>query len=104
MGKKETIHKLTTLLAIALRHKIGSIVNKDEIYASKYAKDADVLIKEAQKIVITLNLNIYDKPKLKSELKKKLNDELEKKDFLDDGKYEFIDEEIEKVLKELEVD
>jgi len=35
MSKIKTIKELTNLLAIALRHKIGSIVNENEIYAEK---------------------------------------------------------------------
>jgi hypothetical protein len=43
MSKIKTTKELVNLLAIALRHKIGSIVNSNEIYAQKYARDAEVL-------------------------------------------------------------
>ena len=42
MGKKRDIDELTNILAAALRHKIGSMVNKDEIYAQKYDKEFEV--------------------------------------------------------------
>ncbi|MDP1695853.1 MAG: hypothetical protein Q8L29_03000 [archaeon] len=103
MGKTSDIHELTNILAKALRHKIGAMVNSNEIYAEKYAKDADLLIKEAKKIVFRQNWNSYDKSRIKNELRKKLRLELEKKDFLDDRKFDMMDEEMTKVLKELEL-
>ena|SRR3989344_5325249 len=100
MGKKEKIIEMINLLSIGLRHKIGGIVNNNEIYSAKYARDGEILIKEAQKISLTLNFNIYEKSKIKVELTNKLRKELEKKDFLDDKKYNFVDSEIDKVLRE----
>lgn len=99
MSKKRAIHELTNLLAIALRHKIGSIVNPDEVYAQKYAKDAEILMKEAGKIALRENWNNDDKIKIKEELRRKLKLELEKRDFLDNKKFELIDSEIDKALK-----
>ena len=43
MGKNKDICELTNILAKALRHRIGAIVNSDELYAQKYARDADIL-------------------------------------------------------------
>ncbi len=103
MNKRKTISEITNILASALRHKIGSIVNQNEIYAQKYAKDAEILIKEAQKVVVKGNWNYNDKKIIKEELKKKLRKELEKKDFLDIKKFEVMDEEIEKILRLLEL-
>ncbi len=104
MGKKDKIHEITALLSKSLRHKIGSIVNKEDIYASKYARDADVLMKEARKIAISENWNAYDKSKIKFELSKKLKNELQKKEFLDDKKFGLMDKEIGYALKVLELD
>ena len=103
MGKDRTIEELTNLLAVALRHKIGSIVNSNEIYAQKYSKDAEVLLKEAKKTASSINWNSYDKTRIKEKLKIKLEEELRKKEFLDSKKFEIMDEEIEKALKELEL-
>ena len=99
MSKTKTISELTNLLAKALRHRIGSIVNVNEIYAQKYSKDADVLMKEAAKIVGKENWNNYDKVKIKEQLRKKLRVELEKKEFLDERKFDIMEEEIGKTLK-----
>ncbi len=99
MGKTSIIHELTNLLAKALRHKIGSIVNINEIYAQKYAKDAEILMKEALRVPSKENWNNYDLIKIKEELKRKLREELEKKDFLSDKKFEVMDEEINTVLE-----
>lgn len=100
MSKKGKKEELVNILAVALRHKIGSIVNRDEIYAQKYAKDAEILMKEAGKIAIGINWNTQDKIKIKEELKSKLKLELENKEFLDNRKFELMDEEIEKALKD----
>ena len=84
MSKNKTINELINVLVKALRHKIGSIVNPDEIYAGKYAKDAEILLKEAQKIALKENWNIYDKPIIKNKLRRKLKIELQNKDFLNE--------------------
>ncbi|MDP2925214.1 MAG: hypothetical protein Q8N99_02465 [Nanoarchaeota archaeon] len=99
MNKKQVLDELTTMLALSLRHKIGSIVNKNEIYAERYAKDSEILFNQAEKIKEQGNWNYRDKLEIKQELTKKLRKELEKKDFLPDEKYNYIDSEIEKALK-----
>ena len=98
MSKNQNIHELTNILAIALRHKIGSIVNKDEIYAQKYAKDYEIFLKEAVKISLRENWNDSDKIKIKNELKGKLRDELEKREFIDNKKFDIMDREINNIL------
>jgi len=98
MGKKDDIEQLTNLMSKALRHKIGSIVNKDEIYAARYAKDAENIMKEAEKVINRQNWNNYDKKEIKEKLRKKLEKELEKKDFLNNKKFEIMGEEINKAL------
>ncbi|MEK6885031.1 MAG: hypothetical protein AABY22_35695 [Nanoarchaeota archaeon] len=103
MNKRRVIDELTTLLANALRHRIGSIVNSNEIYAQKYEKDAEILLKEAMKVSLQGNWNQYDKIKIKNDLKNKLKSELEKADFINEKKFELMDEEIKKVLKELDL-
>jgi len=99
MSKKQILNEFTNILAVALRHKIGSIVNPDEIYAGRYAKDSETLFKEAEKIKEQGNWNYKDKLKIKQELIKKLRKELESKDFLSDEKYNYVDSEIEKALR-----
>lgn len=103
MGKIKDIAELTNLMAKALRHKIGSIVNKDEFYANKYAKDAENIMKEAEKVLLRQNWNNYDKVKIKEQLRIKLHKELEEKDFLDNKKFDIMDKEIDKSLKEFEL-
>lgn len=103
MGKRGDIDQLTNLMAMALRHRIGSIVNKDELYANKYAKDADVLMREAEKILINHTWNNYDRKEIKEQLRKKLHKELAEKDFLDNKKFEIIDIEINKALKSFDL-
>lgn len=99
MSKNKQIQEFINIIVAALRHKIGSIVNPNEIYAQKYAKDSEILIKEALKTYLEINLNIQDKSKIKEEIKIKLKQELEKRDFLNNKKFDIMDEEIEKALK-----
>ena len=101
MSKLNKLHELTNILAKALRHRIGAIVNQNEIYAQKYSRDADILLREAQKIALEENWNSYDKIKIRNELKRKLKQELEKKDFLDEKKFDIMDDEIDKALATL---
>ena len=104
MGKKDDINELTNIMSRALRHKIGSIVNENEIYASKYANDAKNLMKDAERVLLRQNWNSYDKKSIKEKLRKRLRQELEKKDFIDDRKFDILDEELDKALKDFELE
>lgn len=101
MGKKKNFSELVNLLVVALRHKIGSIVNKNEIYAQKYAKDSETFMNEAKKTARKRNWNKGDKKMLEQETRKRLYCELAERDFLDNRKFEIMDEEIRRALKEL---
>jgi len=103
MGKNKDIDELTNLMTKALRHKIGSIVNKDEFYAHKYAKDAENIMREAEKVLLRQNWNNYDKEKIKGELKTKLHKELKEKEFLNDKKFDIMEDEINKALREFDL-
>ncbi len=104
MGKNRDLQELTNLMSRALRHKIGSVVNKDEFYSGKYAKDAENIMKEAEKVILRHNWNRGDKLKIKELLEVKLKKELEEKTFLDSKKFDIMDEELGKALKELGLD
>ena len=101
MGKKDDIDQLTNLLSRSLRHKIGSIVNGNEIYAAKYAKDAENIMRETEKIAEKQNWNSYDKEEINRKLRIKLKKELIDKEFIGDKKFEIMGEEISNALKEL---
>ena len=100
MGKNKNIEELTNLMSIALRHRIGSMVNKEELYAQRYAKDAENIMEEAKRIVTKQNWNDYNKKEIRERLRRKLLKELTEKDFLDNKKFEIMDEEMNKALKE----
>lgn len=100
MGKKDDINQLINIMSRALRHRIGSIVNKDEFYAEKYAKDSEHLLKEAEKVLERRNWNREDRIMIREALRKKLFKELQEKDFLNDEKFDIMDREMEKVLGE----
>jgi len=99
MGKNGDIDPLTNIMSKALRHKIGSIVNENEFYAEKYAKDAENIMNEAERIAERQNWNRDDKAVIKEKLRKKLHKELEEKDFIDNRKFSLMDEEIAKALE-----
>lgn len=103
MNKNKIIEELTNVLSVALRHKIGSIVNSNEIYAQKYAKDYEILLNEAKNISLLMNWNLYDRTEIKQQLKRKLKNELEKKYFLKHEKFNLMDKEIEIVLTEMDL-
>ena len=104
MGKNKDIEILTNLMSRSLRHKIGSIVNENEIYAAKYAKDAETLMKEAERILLNHNWNKTDKLTIRKKLNKKLKKELEEKEFLKYEKFEIMDKEIGKSLQRFNLD
>ncbi|MBI3051527.1 hypothetical protein HYY74_03650 [Candidatus Woesearchaeota archaeon] len=104
MGKNKDIQELTNLMSRALRHRIGSIVNKEEFYAGKYAHDAETIIEEAEKVMLRHNWNKYDKAAIRAQLNAKLRKELEEKDFIDSRKFDIMEGEISKALKELGID
>lgn len=98
MGKKDEINKLTNIMSVALRHNIGSIVNKHELYAAKYAKDSEMLLKQAETVARRQNWNQEQKEIIRNKLKIKLKKELEEKDFIDEKKFDIMGEEMEKIL------
>ena|SRR3989344_3367980 len=101
MSKKAQINKITSILSISLRHKIGAIVNSNELYAQKYSRDAEILFKEAEKLVLREKWNNKDKTKIKEQLEKKLKKELGEKTFLDNKKFELISGEIDVAMRVL---
>ena len=103
MSKKDNINKLTNFLALAIVHKIGSVVNPLELYTAKYKKEADNYFAQAKAISLTENWNLYDKSEIKKITRKKLIDELNKRPYLDEHKFRLIDEEIEKALRKLDL-
>jgi len=103
MSKNKIRNELTTLLAISLRHKIGSIVNSTELYAQKYSKDAEIILNEAKKVLAKENWNAKDKQEIEAELKSKLTKELESKPFIDNRKFALIDSQVEETLNLLKL-
>jgi len=101
MSKKQILDEFTNTLAVALRHKIGGMINPSAVYAERYAKDSEMFFKQAEKIKEQGNWNYKDKIDIKEELKRKLRNELEKKDFLPDKKYDLMDREINNALTNL---
>jgi len=103
MGKKDDVKELVALLSLALTHRIGSLVNPNELYSEKYRKESDVFLKQAKKVSLRHNWNEADKAKIKEFLKRKLMENLERRDFLDNKKFRFMEKEISNVLSLLEL-
>ena len=49
MVSKKIINEFVNFIVLGLRHRIGSIVNDNELYAQKYAQDAETFFKDAKK-------------------------------------------------------
>ena len=103
MGKRNNIDQLTKFLTYAVVHRIGSIVNNEEIYANKYKKESESFMESAREVFVLENWNIDDKNNIKQKLKKRVYDELLKRNFLDKKKFEIMDAEINKILRDLEL-
>jgi len=103
MVKNDIIKELTNLLALAVVHKIGSIVGFNEIFSKKYEKEVENFIQQAGDIKLEENWNNYDKEIIKNETKSKILKKLKEKDYLNESKYDFVDREIEKVLKKVDL-
>jgi|SRR3989338_3136826 len=103
MSKNDSLNELVNLLVNSLSHKIGSIVNNGTLYAKKYRRDSENFLGQAKEISKSNHWNNYDNIEIKNLLKKKLIQDLSRKDFLDNKKFELVDEEIEKALKELDL-
>lgn len=103
MSKEDILDKTVKLLAHAISHKIGSIVNKDSYYAEKYAKEAINFFNLAKRASLEKNWNKDDLIAIEKSLRKKLIEELKEKYFLDNKKFEFVDIEVKKALRELEL-
>src|SRR3989344_4086830 len=104
MGKNKDIQELASLMAISLRHKIGSLVNKDEVYAQKYAKDAENIMKEAEKVLLRQHWNVLDRKRIKERLRARLHEDLQQREFLDDKKFDMMYGEIDLALQAFELD
>ncbi len=76
MGKKDDLKELVNILVKALRHRIGSLVNTEELYAGKYARDAEMLLGEAEKVFLRHGWGKDDKKKIRELLLKKLREEV----------------------------
>ncbi len=101
MNRHKTIEELTNLLALSLRHKIGSIVNKHEVYSKKYADESQALLNNAKRNISGITFNLYEKKEILQILKRKLKAELQSKPFLNERKFDIMDEEMNSALKEL---
>src|SRR3989338_7370051 len=104
MGKNRDIDQITTILSTALRHKIGAILGIDKRYFKKYEIEFGARRDIAKKILKDCNFNSYDKNIIRIHLKRKLERELEKRYYINEGKFDLVDAEIDKVLKELGLD
>ena len=103
MGKKDNIRKLVIFLTLSLSHKIGGIVNENKIYVEKYRKESVNFLNNAKKVALKENWNIQDKKIIKERLRKELMEELNKRDFLDNRKFDVMEEEMNKALRSLDL-
>lgn len=101
MSKKKEINKLINITAQALRHKIGSVVNSEDYYASKYLKEYESLMLAAKNVAISIKFNLDEKEYFEKELKNTLIKQLESKTFLKKEKFYHVDKEVKEAVKSL---
>ena len=103
MAKKDNINKLTNFLALSLSHKIGSIVNPEDIYSAKYKKESESYFVKAIELSFEENWNHSDKIIIKEKTRKKLRNELTRKTFLNNKKFDIMEQEIDIALRQLDL-
>lgn len=101
MGKNSNIQELARLVGLAVAHSIGSILNSSSLYADKYRKEKDNFLRLAEKIKDREHWNMSDFSLIKKKSVEEAHYELSKREHLDSRKYHLIDEEVEKILREL---
>lgn len=101
MGKNKEISQITNILSTALRHKIGAILGRDKDYFKKYQLEFTARKEKAERILKNCNFNDYDKNIVKIKIKEKLSKELKSRAYISEEKFKIMDEEINKILKEL---
>lgn len=104
MGKRDNIRELAVFIMQAIAHRIGHIIDPNAIHAEKYRKEVINLMDRAKKVKIREHWNYSDLAAIKIEVKNKLVKELTRREYIDNKKFDIMDEEIEKALKELELD
>ncbi len=103
MGKSDTVQELARLIGLAVAHSIGYILNPSSIYADKYRKEILNFMSLAAKTRDKEHWNVSDLRLIKAKAIEETNYELSRRDYLDLRKFELIDGEIEKMLRELEL-
>ena len=59
-----------------------------------------LFLRMLKKTILGVTFNIYEKEEIKESIKNKLHTELAEKAFLKDKKFEIMDEETEKIMRE----
>ena len=103
MSKTDNIHQIIVLLASALRHKIGAMVGREELYFKKYMLEFDARLEKAVAILNDCNFNKIDKEYIKEKVTEKLKRELKEREYIDNRKFDIMDEEIDSLLLSLGV-
>lgn len=100
MGKNSNIRHLARFMALAVAHKIGSLVESTAIYREKYEKEFNSFMVQAVKIRLRENWSSEDKDKIRKEVMSETTKELIRKAHIPDEKLNFISKEVDNALKE----
>jgi len=103
MSKKDDMYKLIRFSTLALAHIIGSIVNNEASYSSKYLREYKNFLNQAKNISRKIKLNKTEEEEFTLMLKNDLKSELSKRDFLSDEKFNYIEKEVNDFIKELKL-
>ncbi len=103
MGKRDNIKELAVFITQALAHRIGRIIDENALHAEKYRKETLNFMKLAEQVKMKENWNSSDLILLRETVKNNLERELARRTYIDNRKFDIMGEEIEKVLRELEL-
>ena len=103
MGKRDNLQELARLIGLASAHSIGCNIEPHSLYADKYRKEVMNFMNQAKKANDSEHWNLFDIELIKTKARDEIQYELSKKTHLDERKFGFVDEELNKILKELHI-
>ena len=101
MGKSDHLQTLARMIALAVAHKIGYLIQSDSDYAKKYQKEYMNFMRQAESINFLEHWNDFDKEQILQISRKKVTDELSARTYLKAEKFTIIEKELFNVMHDL---
>ena|SRR3989344_6498136 len=103
MGKRDKIHTLARLIALAVAHRIGVLLDLHSTYANKYRKECANFIRQAENTQWGEHWSSSDKKEILETAKKESLRELAARTYLAPEKFKLLEKEILYVMHELKI-